>query len=165
MRVNKQIRAKQVRLIGIDGKQIGIVSLNEALRRAEEEGLDLVEVAPNANPPVCRIMDYGKYKYQLKKKQQEARKKQAQIQVKAIKMRPKIEEHDFQFKLKHIKRFLTEEKARVKVIMWFRGREIVHADLGKAVLQRIIEETKDIAKVHTPPVMEGRNMTMILMPK
>jgi len=153
-----------MRLIDVDGKQIGIVSLEEALRRAEEEGLDLVEVAPNANPPVCRIMDYGKYKYQQKKKQQEARKKQTQVQVKEIKMRPKIEEHDFQFKLKHIKRFL-KEKALVKVVMWFRGREIIHADLGKAVMERVIEETKDLARVHTPPVMEGRRMTMVLAPK
>jgi translation initiation factor IF-3 len=154
-----------VRLIGVDGKQIGIVSIQEALRRAEEEGLDLVEVAPNANPPVCRIMDYGKYKYEQKKKQQQAKKKQAQVQIKEIKLRPKIEEHDFQFKLKHIKRFLTEDKARVKVMIWFRGREVVHKDLGKALLDRIIEEVKDIAKVDKPPQMEGRNMVMFLVPK
>ena len=154
-----------MRLIGVDGKQIGIVSIQEALRRAEEEGLDLVEVAPNANPPVCRIMDYGKYKYEQKKKQQQAKKKQAQVQIKEIKLRPKIEEHDFQFKLKHIKRFLTEDKARVKVMIWFRGREVVHKDLGKALLDRIIEEVKDIAKVDKPPQMEGRNMVMFLVPK
>jgi len=154
-----------VRLIGVDGKQIGIVSIQEALRRAEEEGLDLVEVAPNANPPVCRVMDYGKYKYEQKKKQQQAKKKQAQVQIKEIKLRPKIEEHDFQFKLKHIKRFLTEDKARVKVMIWFRGREVVHKDLGKALLDRIIEEVKDIAKVDKPPQMEGRNMVMFLVPK
>ncbi len=154
-----------MRLIGVDGKQIGIVSIQEALRRAEEEGLDLVEVAPNANPPVCRVMDYGKYKYEQKKKQQQAKKKQAQVQIKEIKLRPKIEEHDFQFKLKHIKRFLTEDKARVKVMIWFRGREVVHKDLGKALLDRIIEEVKDIAKVDKPPQMEGRNMVMFLVPK
>ena len=154
-----------MRLIGVDGKQIGIVSIQEALRRAEEEGLDLVEVAPNANPPVCRIMDYGKYKYEQKKKQRQAKKKQAQVQIKEIKLRPKIEEHDFQFKLKHIKRFLTEDKARVKVMIWFRGREVVHKDLGKALLDRIIEEVKDIAKVDKPPQMEGRNMVMFLVPK
>ena len=165
MRVNRQIRAKQVRLVGVDGKQIGVVPLEKALRLAEGEGLDLVEVAPNANPPVCRIMDYGKYKYEQKKKQQSAKKKQAQVQVKEIKFRPKIEEHDFQFKLKHIKRFLTEDKARVKVIIWFRGREVIHKDLGRAVLERVIEEVKDIAKVDRPPVMEGRTMTMFLIPK
>ena len=144
-----------MRLIGVDGKQVGIVSIQEALRRAGKEGLDLVEVAPNANPPVCRIMDYGKYKYEQKKKQQQAKKKQAQVQIKEIKLRPKIEEHDFQFKLKHIKRFLTEDKARVKVMIWFRGREVVHKDLGKALLDRIIEEVKDIAKVDKPPQMKG----------
>lgn len=165
MRVNRQIRARQVRLVGVDGKQIGVVPLEQALRLAEDEGLDLVEVAPNANPPVCRIMDYGKYKYAQKKKQQLAKKKQAQVQVKEVKFRPKIEEHDFQFKLKHIKRFLTEDHARVKVMIWFRGREIIHKDLGRAILARVIEEVKDIAKVDKPPVMEGRTMTMFLVPK
>ena len=142
-----------------------MVSIDEALRRAEEEGLDLVEVAPNANPPVCRIMDYGKYKYEQKKKLQQAKKKQAQVQVKEIKLRPKMEEHDFQFKLKHIKRFLSEDKARVKVMIWFRGREVVHKDLGRAILDRIVEELKDIAKVDRAPQMEGRHMVMFLAPK
>jgi translation initiation factor IF-3 len=154
-----------VRVIGIKGEQIGIVKIEEALQKAQEEGLDLVEVAPNANPPVCRIMDYGRYKYQQKKKQQEAKKKQVQVQIKEIKVRPKIDEHDFQFKLKHIKRFLTQDKAWVKVIMRFRGREIIHTDLAKEVMLRIIGETTDLAKIHKHPLMEGRTMTMILIPK
>lgn len=141
------------------------MSLQEALKRAEEEGLDLVEVAPNASPPVCRIMDYGKYKYQQQKKLQEARKKQSQYQLKEVKIRPKIDEHDFQFKLKHIRRFLKEEGSKVKVTMIFRGREIVHTDLGKAVLARIVEEVREIGRLEKPPFMQGRIMIMILTPK
>lgn len=152
-------------MIGTKGGQLGIVSLQEALRKAEEEGLDLVEVAPNANPPVCKIMDYGRYKYQQQKKLQEAKKKQSQSQLKEVKIRPKIEEHDFQFKLKHIRRFLKEEGSRVKVTMIFRGREIVHTDLGKAVLSRVIEEVKEISRLEKPPFLQGRIMTMILAPK
>lgn len=152
-------------MIDPKGEQLGIVNLQEALKRAEEEGLDLVEVAPKANPPVCRIMDYGRYKYQQQKKLQEARKKQSQYQLKEVKIRPKIEEHDFQFKLKHIRRFLKEEGSRVKVTMMFRGREIVHTDLGKAVLARVIEEVKEIGRLEKPPFLQGRVMTMILAPK
>lgn len=144
---------------------MGIVKLEEALRRAEEEGLDLVEVAPNADPPVCKIMDYGRYKYQQQKKLQEAKKKQAQFQIKEVKIRPKIDEHDFQFKLRHIKRFLKEEGSKVKVTMIFRGREVIHTDLGKSVLARIIEEVGEIGRLEKPPFMQGRIMTMILAPK
>jgi len=153
-----------VRLIDTEGEQLGIVSLQEALRKAEEEGLDLVEVAPNANPPVCRIMDYGKYKYQQQKKLQEAKKKQTQSQLKEVKLRPKIEEHDFQFKLKHIRRFL-KEGSRVKVTMRFKGREIVHTDLAKSVLVRIVKEVEEISRLEKSAFMQGRIMIMILAPK
>ncbi len=153
-----------MRLIDTEGEQLGIVSLQEALRKAEEEGLDLVEVAPNANPPVCRIMDYGKYKYQQQKKLQEAKKKQTQSQLKEVKLRPKIEEHDFQFKLKHIRRFL-KEGSRVKVTMRFKGREIVHTDLAKSVLVRIVKEVEEISRLEKSAFMQGRIMIMILAPK
>lgn len=136
---------------------------DEAIRAAQEQGLDLVEVAPNADPPVCKIMDFGKYKYQQQKKQQEARKRQTVIQIKEIKVRPKTDEHDFQTKLKHIKRFI-EHGDRVKVTVFFRGREIVHKDRGLAILERVIEETEEIAKVEQMPRSEGRTMNMFLAP-
>jgi translation initiation factor IF-3 len=148
----------------VDGDQLGIVSLAEALGRAEEEKLDLVEVAPKASPPVCKIMDYGKYKYQQSKKLQEAKKRQATIQVKEVKIRPKTEEHDYQFKLRHIKRFLNE-KNKAKVTIMFRGREIAHSELGLRVLQRIIADTEEVAVVEQNPKLEGRNMIMILAPR
>ncbi len=152
-----------MRVIDDEGEQLGILSRDEALSTARERGLDLVEVAPNADPPVCRIMDYGKYKYQQQKKAQEARKRQATIQIKEIKFRPKTDEHDFQTKLKHVKRFL-ENGDRVKATVFFRGREIVHKDRGLTVLQRMVEETKDLAKVEQEPRAEGRTMSMFLAP-
>ncbi|MFP3871020.1 MAG: translation initiation factor IF-3 [Syntrophobacteria bacterium] len=161
--VNHKIRAPQVRLIGVEGTQLGIVPLAEALARAAEEKLDLVEVAPKATPPVCRIMDYGKYKYQQSKKLQEAKKKQSMIQVKEVKIRPKTEEHDYQFKLRHIRRFL-KEKNKAKVTIMFRGREIAYSELGLKVLERVIADTEDVAVVEQKPKLEGRNMTMILAP-
>ncbi len=162
-RINQQIRAREVRLIGADGKQIGIVPLSEALEIAREQDLDLVEIAPQAQPPVCRIMDYGKFLYQQNKKAQEAKKKQTTVQVKEIKVRPKTDEHDLAVKIKHIRRFL-EEKNKVKVRLWFRGREIVHIDRGRDVLNRIMEAVSDIGRVEQAPKMEGRQMIMILGP-
>jgi len=162
--VNSQIKAREVRLIGFDGQQIGIVPLAEALRIAEEEGYDLVEVAPQANPPVCKIMDYGKFKYQLSKKSQEARKKQTVIQVKEIKLRPKTDVHDFQTKLRHIRRFLAQ-KNKAKVTVLFRGREIVYKDQGYQILDRIRQELEEEAVVEQAPREEGRNLVMVLAPK
>ncbi|ROR01553.1 translation initiation factor 3 (bIF-3) [Desulfosoma caldarium] len=153
-----------MRVIGADGNQLGILPLDEALNAAREEGLDLVEVAPNADPPVCKIMDYGKFRYQQSKRSQEAKKKQTVIQVKEIKLRPKTDEHDIQTKLRHIRRFLAQkDKAKVTVI--FRGREIAFKDRGEMVLQRVLDELKDEVVVEVPPKMEGRNLVMILAPK
>ncbi|RUM89325.1 MAG: translation initiation factor IF-3 [Thermodesulfatator sp.] len=162
-RVNQQIRAREVRLVGPDGKQIGIVSLREALARAEEYGLDLVEVAPQADPPVCKIMDYGQFLYQEAKKAKEAKKRQTQVELKEIKVRPKTEEHDLQTKIRHIRRFL-EERNKVKIRVFFRGREIVHPELAYQVLQKIQEAVKDLGQVEMKPRMEGRQMIMILAP-
>ncbi len=150
-------------MIADDGEQLGILQTQEALRIAQEKGLDLVEVASGAEPPVCRIMDYGKFKYQQQKRQQEARKKQTTIQLKEIKVRPKTDEHDYQTKLKHIRRFI-EAGDRCKVTVFFRGREIVHKDRGLTILNRVIEDLKEIAKVDQPPRSEGRTMNMMLAP-
>lgn len=138
--------------------------LKEAMKISEERGLDLVEVAPNSNPPVCRIMNYGKYKYQQSKRIQEARKHQTVIQVKEVKVRPRTEEHDFQFKLRHVKRFLSEGN-KVKICILFRGREIAHPEFGREMLNRFIEGVKDIMVLEQAPRLEGRNMVMILAPK
>lgn len=162
-RINSMIRVPQVRLIAEDGEQLGIVSSREALISARERGLDLVEVSPNAKPPVCRIMDYGKFLYQQKKKTQEAKKNQKIILVKEIKFRPKIDEHDYNFKKNHIVRFL-EAGHHVKVVVMYRGREIVHKDIGERILQRVLDELKDSAKVEKSLGMEGRNHTLILSP-
>ena len=151
-------------MIGQDGSQIGIVPLKKALDLAAEERLDLVEVAPNATPPVCKIMDYGKFKYQQSKRSQEAKKKQTVIQVKEVKVRPKTDEHDLQVKIRHIKRFIGQ-KDKAKVTIVFRGREIAYTDQGMKILKRIEEELKDEAVAEQHPKMEGRNMVMILAPK
>lgn len=164
MRINQQIKAPEVRLIAPDGTQVGIVTLKEALEYAAEANLDLVEVAPQATPPVCRVMDYGKYKYQQAKKQQEARRRATTIQVKEIKIRPKIEEHDMAFKLKNVRRFLADND-KAKITMIFRGREMAHQDRGYAILQKIAEELADVAVVEQPPKQEGRTLSMILAPK
>ncbi|MCL6620880.1 MAG: translation initiation factor IF-3 [Syntrophobacterales bacterium] len=164
MRINQQIRAPEVRLIGPDGQQVGIVPLKEALAYAAEHNLDLVEVAPMATPPVCRVMDYGKFKYEQAKKQQEARRRQTTIQVKEVKIRPKIEEHDMAFKLKNIRRFLAE-KDKAKITMIFRGREMAHQDRGYAILRRMAEELADVAVVEQEPKAEGRTLFMIVAPK
>lgn len=164
MRVNDLIRVPLVRLIDSAGEQLGIVSIEDALRKAAEATMDLVEVAPNSDPPVCRIMDYGKYKYQQAKKAQEAKKKQSQTQVKEIKMRPKIADHDFSFKMKKVLTFLAD-KDRVKVTVQFRGREIAYAESGRALLRRVAEEAQEIGQVEGTPKLEGRFMIMILAPK
>ncbi len=147
-----------------NGKQVGIVPLEEALARAEDAGLDLVEVAPQAQPPVCKLMDYGKYRYELSKKAQSARKKQTFIQVKEIKMRPRTDVHDLEVKKKKIRKFL-EEGNKVKVTVRFRGREIVHSDQGLALLQRIAQEMGDLGTIEHMPTSEGRTMHMILAPR
>ena len=162
--MNQRIRAKTVRLIRSDGEQAGIVPLEEALEAAKKESLDLVEVAPNADPPVCRIMDYGKFKYQASKKTQETKKKGRTIQLKEIRMRPRTEEHDLGFKLKNIQKFL-EKRDRVKVTVLFRGREMAYMDQGIALLKRVAEEVEEFGTVEQTPTREGWRLTMVLVPK
>jgi translation initiation factor IF-3 len=151
-------------VISDDGGQLGILSIDEALKAAREANLDLVEVAPDAEPPVCRVMDFGRYKYQLSKKTAESRKKSSVIEIKEVKFRPKTGEHDYQFKFRNIQKFLAE-KNKVKVSLMFRGREIAHADLGLAILQRVLEDLGDTATAEQTPKLEGRNMIMVLSPK
>ena len=162
--INKNIRAKEVRVIDPDGNQIGIIPTYKALATAGDFGLDLVEISPNANPPVCKIMDYGRYKYELTKKKQEAKKKQSTFQLKEIKVRPKTGEHDLQTKINHIKKFIAK-KDKVKVTVMFRGREITLSQLGRDVLERIVQETEEFAAVEQYPKFEGRTMYMLLAPK
>ncbi|HEX6940686.1 MAG TPA: translation initiation factor IF-3 [Longimicrobiales bacterium] len=164
VRVNRQIRISPVRVIDPEGVQLGIMPVEQALAAAEERGLDLVEVAPTARPPVCRIMDYGKYKYEEARKARLARKKQHQVHVKEVKFRPGIEAHDFEFKVRHARRFL-EEGDKVKATMMFRGRQVAHPELGREVLDRVAQAVDDVGKVESAPTMEGRNMTMILAPR
>lgn len=164
VRINHQIKVPEVRLIAADGSQVGILPIKEALAYAAEAHLDLVEVAPQASPPVCRVMDYGKYKYEQAKKQQEARRRQTVIQVKEVKIRPKIETHDMEFKLKNVRRFLAEND-KAKITMIFRGREMAHQDRGYAILQKIAEQLADVAVVEQPPKQEGRTLSMIVAPK
>ena len=163
VRRNEQIRARDVRVIGAEGEQIGILPRMEAIALAKEAGMDLVEVAATADPPVCRIMDFGKFKYEQQQKKKEAKKNQSVVQIKEIKVRPKTDDHDYETKLRHIRRFLTDGD-RCKVTVFFRGREIVHKDRGQAILARVIEDTKDIGKVEQEPSAEGRTLQMLLMP-
>jgi translation initiation factor IF-3 len=163
VRINRAIRVKEVRVIDPEGKQLGIMPLAEALRAAANYDLDLVEVSPKSDPPVCRIMDYGKFKYQQQKKAHDAKKKQAVAHIKEVKMRPKTEEHDFQFKLRHIERFLKEGN-KTKITIVFRGRELAHPDLGRNMINRVVEETKEYGRVEQDPRFEGRNFIMILAP-
>ena len=151
-------------MIDDEGGQLGILNIVDALAAAEQRGLDLVEVAPEAQPPVCRIMDYGKFKYQQSKRAAEAKKKQAKVEIKEVKMRPKTEEHDFLFKVKNARRFL-EEGNKVKVTIMFRGREVTHPEFGKRLIERIATEVADIAQAESMPSMAGRFMTMVLAPK
>ena len=164
VRVNREIRAREVRVIDSEGKQLGILPLVEALRAAANADLDLVEVSPKSEPPVCRIMDFGKFKYQQSKKAHDAKKKQAVVHLKEVKLRPKTEEHDLEFKLRHIERFLKEGN-KTKVTIVFRGREIAHSELGRQMMGRIIEQTKEWGKVEQPAKFEGRNYVIILAPQ
>lgn len=163
--MNEEIDVKEVRLIDAEGQQLGVVSTREAIFKAEEASLDLVEVSPTAEPPVCRIMDFGKYRYAQSKKLQEAKKKQAVVEVKEIKLRPKTEKHDLDFKIKNIKKFL-KQKNKVKVTLRFRGREIVYADtIGREVLDKVALELGEDGVILQPPTMEGRQMSMFVGPK
>jgi len=162
--VNEDIRAKTVRLIAADGQQLGVMTLPEALEIARRDTLDLVEVAPNADPPVCRIMDYGKFKYQASKKAQESKKKSRAVQVKEIRLRPRTEEHDLGFKINHLKKFL-EKKDRVKITVLFRGREMSYIDTGFALLRKVAEEVESLGTVEQPPTKEGWRVTMVIVPK
>jgi translation initiation factor IF-3 len=162
--INRNIRAKEVRVIDPDGNQIGVIPTYKAIAVANDFGLDLVEISPNAAPPVCKIMDYGRYKYETTKKKQEAKKKQTTFQLKEIKIRPKTGEHDLNTKINHIAKFL-DRKDKVKVTVIFRGREITLTNLGRKLLEKIVQETEEIAIVEQPPKFEGRTMVMVLAPK
>jgi translation initiation factor IF-3 len=164
VRRNEQIRARELRVIGPEGEQLGILPRADAIAQAREMGLDLVEVAATAEPPVCRIMDYGKFKYEVQKKKQEAKKRQTVVHIKEIKVRPKTDDHDYETKVRHIRRFLGEGD-RCKVTVFFRGREIVHKDRGMNILERVVEDTRDIAKVEQEARAEGRTLQMLLVPK
>lgn len=164
LRINERIRVPQIRLIGAEGEQVGVVSTDEGLKRAREAQLDLVEVAPLANPPVCRIMSFSKYKYEQAKREKEARKKQHVIHIKEIRFKPRIEENDYQVKLRHIKEFLGK-KDKVKITMIFRGREITHLEIGKRVLDRLATDIAPVGEIEKSPVLEGRSMTMVILPK
>lgn len=161
--MNERIRAPRLRLIGVDGSQLGIFNTPDAQRIADDQNLDLVEVAPNADPPVARIMDYGKFKYEEAIKAKKARKHQTTIQIKEIKFRPKIGTHDYETKKKHVVRFL-DSGAKVKVTIMFRGREMVHAERGLAILERLAEDVRELGLVESQPKLEGRNMFMLMAP-
>ena len=163
-RINEEIGVMRVRLVDERGNMVGVVGRSEALQMAADAGLDLVEIAPNADPPVCKILDYGKFKYEEQKKKNEARKKQKIIEVKEIKLRPSIDDHDYQVKMRSMNKFI-EEGDKVKVTMRFRGRELAHQDLGMNVLMRVRDDLEGIAKVEQMPRMEGRQMTMVVAPR
>lgn len=163
LRCNRRIRIPEVRLIASDGSQLGVCATQEALRLAEQEGLDLVEISPTARPPVCKIMDYGKYKYELAKKRHEAKKHQIVIKTKEIKLRPVTDEHDLQTKIKHIKRFL-EDGDKVKITLRFRGREMAHLNIGRERLMEIVKNISDLGELEQFPKIEGRSMFMIVTP-
>jgi len=162
VRINQRIRAREVRLIGEDGQQLGVVPIKEALAMSEERGIDLVEVAANANPPVCRMMDFGKYKYELKK--QANAKKQKVHTIKEIKFRPNIGGHDLDVKVSRIREFLEDEN-KAKIRIFFRGREIVHPEIGRALANKILERVADIGGIDMPPKLEGKNLIMVISPK
>lgn len=164
LRINNLIRVREVRLIDDEGNQIGVVPTPEAKEMAEERGLDLVEIAPNSVPPVCKILDYGKYKFELEKKNRENKKKQKLMELKEIRMQPKIDKHDLQFKTKHVQEFL-DRGAKVKVTIRFRGRELAHTDRGRDVLHRVLDMLERDVIVDRSPAMEGRFMSMIISPK
>jgi translation initiation factor IF-3 len=162
-RVNGRIRATEIRLIGAEGENLGVLEPRRAMELAEEAGLDLVEISPNAEPPVCKIMDFGKYKYETQKREAEARKNQKIIEIKEIKFRPGTDTHDYEVKMRSVFRFL-EEGDKVKITLRFRGREMAHMDLGRALLDKIADEVKDAAKIESMPRVEGRQMVMMLGP-
>ena len=162
-KANERIRALDVQVIGSDGGNLGPMPLNKAIEIAKSEGLDLIEISPNAKPPVCKIMDMGKYKYDLQKKANLAKKKQKVVLLKEIKLRPGTDTHDYNFKIKNAKKFITKGD-KVKFTVKFKGREMQHTELGKNLMNKIIEETKDIAKVESRPKFEGRQMVMIIQP-
>jgi len=162
-RVNDKIRAAEIRLIGAEGENVGVVTPERAMNMAEAAGLDLVEISPNANPPVCKIMDYGKYKYEQQKRESEARKKQKVIEVKEVKFRPNTDTHDYDVKMRNVFKFL-EKGDKVKITLRFRGREMAHQDLGRELLNRVAEDVKEVGKVENMPKMEGRQMIMIIGP-
>ncbi|MBF0200120.1 MAG: translation initiation factor IF-3 [Desulfamplus sp.] len=162
--MNREIKAAEVRVIGADGEQIGVMSINDALRKAAELSQDLVEVSPTAKPPVCKIMDYGRYKYEITKKSQEARKKQKSTQIKEIKVRPKTDTHDLETKVKHIRKFITNND-KVKVTLMFRGREITLTQQSRELLEKVAQMSAEFAQVEQYPKFEGRTMTMILAPR
>ena len=162
-RINERIRGGEIRLIGANGENVGVVSPDRALYLAEEAGLDLVEISPNAVPPVCKIMDYGKYKYETQKKENEARKKQKVIEIKEIKFRPGTDIHDYEVKMRSVFKFL-EEGDKVKITLRFRGREMAHMEIGKALLDRIADDVKAIGKIESFPRLEGRQMVMMIAP-
>ena len=162
-KANERIKALDVQVIGSEGNNLGVMQLKQAIHLAKEEGLDLIEISPNANPPVCKIMDMGKYKYDLQKKANQAKKKQKVVSLKEIKLRPGTEIHDYSFKIKNAKKFITKGD-KVKFTVKFKGREMQHVELGKDLMKRIIEDTKDVGKVETHPKFEGRQMIMIIQP-
>jgi len=162
-RINERIRVPKVRLIGADGEQLGIVETAEAMKRAQEADLDLVEVAPNSKPPVTRLLDYSKYKYEQEQKQKQARKHQQQVNVREIKLRPKIADHDYETKKSHVERFLRHRN-KVKITIMFRGREQAHPERGRDLLQRLFEDLDGLATIESEPLQEGRNMSMMLAP-
>lgn len=163
LRINEEIRAQEVRLV-TDGEENVILPLRDALQHAQDKGMDLVEMSPNARPPVCRIMNYGKYRFEQVKREKEGRRNQRIVQLKEVKLRPNIEDHDFETKVKNAERFLLDGD-KVKATVMFRGREITHQDLGRALCQRMQERLSDIAAVERPPKVEGKNMTLIFAPK
>ena len=162
-KANERIKALDVQVIGSEGSNLGVMQLKQAIQLARDEGLDLIEISPNANPPVCKIMDMGKYKYDLQKKANQAKKKQKVVSLKEIKLRPGTEIHDYNFKIKNAKKFITKGD-KVKFTVKFKGREMQHVDLGRDLMKRIIDDTKDIGKVETHPKFEGRQMIMIIQP-
>ncbi|MCU9839118.1 translation initiation factor IF-3 [Ruegeria sp. WL0004] len=161
--MNDKIRAPEIRLIGADGENVGVVHPAKAMTMAQEAGLDLVEISPNATPPVCKIMDYGKYKYEQQKRESEARKKQKIIEVKEIKFRPGTDSHDYDVKMKSVAKFL-ENGDKVKITLRFRGREMAHQNLGRDLLERVAEDIKELGKIENMPKMEGRQMVMMIGP-
>ncbi len=161
--MNDRIRANEIRLIGAEGENVGVVTPHRAMDMAEQAGLDLVEISPNANPPVCKIMDYGKFKYEQQKRESEARKKQKTIEVKEVKFRPGTDTHDYDVKMRNVFKFL-EGGDKVKVTLRFRGREMAHQQLGRELLERVAEDVKDLGKIENMPKMEGRQMVMMIGP-